>query len=159
MQILGWFHLRCESAHTGRAICTDQWQMWSPPLFTNEWCGREWRQKLSLLIISLLSWSPLGMLLYLLLCLPSALQGTAKENPPVGQKNASGKGGDTSCLESLSTITAIPCFGGREGNAVSLVLMRKSLRSTLSTTVLNICVNFCSTGYHKQKLPQVRNLH
>lgn len=69
VQIVGWFHLGCESAHTGRAICTDQWQVWSPPpLFTNEWCGREWRQKLSLLIISLLGWFPLGMPVFLLPC-------------------------------------------------------------------------------------------
>lgn len=79
-------------------------------------------------------------------CLPSALQGTAKVSPPVGQKNASGKGGDMSCLESLGTITAVPCFVGREGNAVFVVLMQIPLRSALSTTALNVCVNFCSTG-------------
>lgn len=149
---IGLFHLGCESAHTGRAICTDQQQqMWSPPPpFTKEWCGREWRQKLSLLIISLLGWSPLGMHVYLLPC-----RAQQRWIHQLARKMQVGKEVTMSCLESLDTITAMSGFWGRERSAVSVVLMRKPSRSTLSTTVLNVCI----TGNHKQKLPQVRNLH
>lgn len=95
--MLGWFCLSCESARPGEAVCTDQWQTWSPPPpFENKWCGRELGQKSSLLSISLPwpvpSWDA---------PLPSALQGSVKVSPPAGQKNTGGEWGDTSSLELL----------------------------------------------------------
>lgn len=81
---------------------------------------------------------------------PSASQGTVKASPPAGQKNAGGEGGDTWSLESLNCHPSWPFpVSWGEGNTDFVVLMWMPSKCTLSTTVLDVCVNFCSTGNHK----------
>lgn len=151
LQILGWFHLGCESAPTGRAICTDQWQMWS--LFSSIHKWMVWKGMKAEIVTSyhltpwlVPSWD---------VCLPSALQGTTKVNPPVGQKNANGKGGDMSFLESLCTIRGCSLFWDEGGKCCFCGINEKAFEMHSFHSSSDHLCQFCRLVITNKSCPPV----